>query len=192
MKPLEGLLAAIHAASDWLRSAGVPYAVVGGVAASLHGTPRVTKDVDLVALAEENTWSTLIESARLQGIEPRIKEPLDFARTTRVLLLVHKPSEIEIDVSFGMLPFEHEIIDRAEKRQVKRVSFPLATAEDIVVMKALALRPRDIADIEGIVDAVPDLDLARVRAIVSRLSQALEGIDHLSELDALLKRKRKG
>jgi hypothetical protein len=192
MKPIEGLLAAIRAANDWLQSSGVPYAVIGGVAASLHGTPRVTKDVDLVALADEDTWPALLDSARLQNIEPRIKDALEFAKTTRVLLLVHRSTGIELDVRFGMLPFEYELVSRAETRQVKKVSFSLASPEDVMVMKALALRPRDIADIEGILHSVPDLDLARVRALVSELSQALEGIDHRSELEALLRRAGRG
>ena len=44
MKPLEGLLAAIRAATSWLEAADVPHAIIGGVAASLHGKPRVTKE----------------------------------------------------------------------------------------------------------------------------------------------------
>jgi len=79
MKPLEGLLAAIRAATKWLEAAEVPHAIVGGVAASLHGKPRVTKDVDLVALAEDSTWSALLDSARKHKIQPRIQAPLDFA-----------------------------------------------------------------------------------------------------------------
>lgn len=190
MKPLAGLLAAIRAATTWLAASEVPHAIVGGVAASLHGKPRVTKDVDLVALAEDSTWSALLEAARKQKIQPRIQAPLDFAKTTRVLLLVHKPSAIEIDLSFGMLPFEREVVERAVQRKVKAVSFSLATAEDVVVMKALALRPRDVVDIEGILDAVPDLDLERVRKIVSQLSAALEGEDHLARLEAIVHQAR--
>jgi hypothetical protein len=191
MTPIVGLLDAIRAATEWLDSAGVPYAIIGGVAASLHGTPRVTKDVDLVALADEDTWPTLLQAATEQALVPRIPDVLDFARTTRVLLLVHQPSGIEIDVSFGMLPFEHEIVSRATTRSVRKVSFRLASAEDVVVMKALALRPRDIADIEGILGALPNLDLNRVRSIVSLLSEALEGIDHVSELEGLLQKAGK-
>lgn len=67
------------------------------------------------------------------------------------------------------------------------VSFSLATAEDVTVMKALALRPRDIAAIEGIVDVAPNLDLKRVRAIVSQLSASLEGEDHLARLEAIIR-----
>lgn len=106
---------------------------------------------------------------------------------TRVLLLVHEPTSIEIDLSFGMLPFEAELVTRARLRTVRQISFPVASAEDILVMKALAMRPRDVADIEGIVQSVPSLDLDRVRATLAQLSSALEEEDHLAGFDRILK-----
>jgi predicted nucleotidyltransferase len=181
------LLGALAAVVHWLNEAKVDFAVIGGLAASLHGKPRVTKDVDLVAIADNDSWGDLLAAATRWGLKPRIESPLEFAATTRVLLLVHEPSQVEVDLSFGMLPFEQELVARAEQRNVKNVRFPLASAEDIIVMKALALRPRDIADIEGIVASTPDLDLDRVRRVVTQLSAALETVDHRAELEKILR-----
>jgi predicted nucleotidyltransferase len=185
-----GLSGALQAVSGWLSEAEVDFAVVGGVAASLHGRPRVTKDVDVVAIAENDRWPELVKKAEDWGLRPRIDDALEFARTTRVLLLMHEPTRIEVDLSFGMLPFENELVRRAEIRKVNRIRFPLASAEDIIVMKALALRPRDVADIESIVELSQELDLDRVRSTVAQLSEALESDDHLSRLDEILRRAR--
>lgn len=184
---LGGLTQALQAVSDWLAAEKVDFAVVGGVAASLHGKPRVTKDVDVVALADDATWEELVEAAAAHGIFPRVDEALDFAKNTRVLLLVHRPSKIEIDLSLGMLPFESDLVHRARAVDVGEVRFPLAAPEDVIVMKALALRPRDVADIEGIVESNAELDLERVRSTLSQLSAALESDDHLSRLDEILR-----
>lgn len=184
---LGGLTEALRAVSAWLTAAKVDFAVVGGVAASLHGKPRVTKDVDVVALADDATWGGLVTVAAAHGIFPRIDEALEFAKNTRVLLLVHRPSKIEIDLSLGMLPFESELVHRARAVDVGEVRFPLATPEDVIVMKALALRPRDVADIEGIVESNAELDLERVRSTLSQLSAELESDDHLSRLDEILR-----
>jgi hypothetical protein len=165
--------------------------VVGGVAASLHGRPRVTKDVDVVALAEEDGWEALVAEARKYELHPRADDTLEFAKNTRVLLLVHQPTRIEVDVSFGMLPFESELVRRARTLDLGKLRFPLATAEDVIVMKALALRPRDVADIEGIVESIPDLDLERVRATLSQLSAELESEDHLARLEQILRSVRR-
>lgn len=184
---LGGLTEALRAVDAWLAGANVDFAIVGGVAASLHGKPRLTKDVDVVVLADDAAWRPLVDRAAGHGICPRIDDALEFAKNTRVLLLAHRPSKIEVDLSFGMLPFESELVRRARIVQVGPVSFPLATAEDVVVMKALALRPRDVADIEGIVESNVDLDVARIRANLSQLSQALESEDHVARFDAILR-----
>ena len=100
--PLASLLSALNAGCRWLEGCDVPCAVVGGVAASLHGRPRVTKDVDFVALADEDQWPSLVSHAATYALEPRAHDTLEFARITRVLLMRHQPSRIEIDVSLGV------------------------------------------------------------------------------------------
>ena len=63
---------------------------------------------------------------------------------------------------------------------------PLPTPEDLIVMKVIAGRPRDIADIEGIVANTPDLNKTRVRLIVGELAAEL-GDSQLSDfLETLL------
>ena len=186
------LLAAIDAATRWLGDANVPAAVIGGVAASLLGRPRVTKDVDFLALADESLWPELLRVGHPHGVRPRIDDALEFARTTRVLLLVHQSSQIELDVSFAGLPFERELIERATVKAVRGISFRVARAEDILIMKALALRPRDVADIEGILTVAQELDLDRVKTAIAEFSRALESDDFSSEFARILKRVKRG
>ena len=54
------LLQAIAATTAWLKQANISAAVIGGVAASLLGHPLVTKDVDLVALADDSDVPRLL------------------------------------------------------------------------------------------------------------------------------------
>jgi hypothetical protein len=109
------LLQAIDAVTTWLREAGVPAAVIGGVAASLLGRPRVTKDVDLVALADEGDLDRLLSLGDEHGIRARPEDAVDFAKISRVLLLWHEPSGIEIDLSLASLPFEREVIGTLQR-----------------------------------------------------------------------------
>jgi len=53
-------------------------------------------------------------------------------------------------------------------------------------MKAL----RDVADIEAVLDAHPDLDLDRVRYWVSQFASVLEAPEILVDLERMLKRNR--
>jgi hypothetical protein len=49
--------------------------IIGGVAASLLGTPRYTVDLDAVFLLSFNDIPGLLQKAGLLGIEPRIDDP---------------------------------------------------------------------------------------------------------------------
>ena len=184
------LLQAIAACTAWLKQADVAAAVIGGVAASLLGRPRVTKDVDLLALADDGDVPRLLLTGRGLGFEPRVADAVAFARVSGVLLLKHEPSGIEIDLSLAGLAFEREVIERAVERSVRGISFRVATAEDIVVMKAIAMRPRDIADIEAILDTGQELDLVRIRRLLKAFTEALESDDFSAEFERLLTRHR--
>jgi hypothetical protein len=46
--------------------------------------------------------------------------------------------------------------------------------EDLIVMRAIAHRPRDVADIESILEASPGIDEARIRSLVRDFAAALE------------------
>ncbi len=108
------------------------------------------------------------------GFRPRVPEPLDFATRNRVLLFRHEPSSIDLDISLGGLPFDEEAIARCIHRTVAGVNIPLISHEDLLVMKAVAHRPRDLADIEGILDRNPGLNLERARDWIREFSAALD------------------
>lgn len=182
------LLRPLEAMMRWFDAAGVRAAIIGGVAASLLGKPRLTKDIDAVVMDAEA--EALIESGARYGFQPRIPDAVDFARNTRMLLLRFTDGEIDIDLSLGALPFEYEVIDRSSMMEVSRgVSIRVASPEDIVVMKAIAGRGRDIMDIENIIQANPDLDVERIRRWVREFSAVLEMPEIHGTLEKLLRQR---
>ena len=104
------------------------------------------------------------------------------------MLLEHRPTAVEIDLSIAGLAFENEMITAARLVQVAGVSIPVARPEDIMIMKCLALRPRDIADIEGILQVQKDLDLSRIRSVIATFSEVLEQADFVAQFDQIVKR----
>ena len=108
------LLAALADLMKWLDATNMPSMVIGGVAASLLGQPRLTQDVDALAIFPEGEWANAVSTAARHGILPRIENPLDFARRSRVLLMRHVESGIDIDVTFGESSFEQAAIDNSK------------------------------------------------------------------------------
>ena len=70
---------------------------------------------------------------------------------------------------------------------VAGVSLPLPTPEDLIIMKAVAHRPRDLTDIEAIIDAHPGLDVERVRRWVREFARAAAMPEIWDDLQRLLK-----
>ena len=184
------LLDALADLMKWLDSASIPSMVIGGVAASVLGQPRLTQDVDALAILPEGEWSNAVSTAANHGILPRIENPLDFARRSRVLLLRHAESGIDIDVTFGGLLFEQAAIDHSEIHNIGGLRVRLPRVEDLLIMKAVARRPKDLHDIEGLLAAHPEADVATVRRWVSEFAVAISAPDMLEEFDKLVARSK--
>ncbi|MBI1732178.1 MAG: nucleotidyltransferase [Gammaproteobacteria bacterium] len=182
----EAFLKVLADLTSWLESANAPAMVVGGIAASILGRPRATRDIDCLAFMPEERWSAFLAEAQTHGIGPRIEQPLDFARRTRVLLLRHAGSGIDIDVILGRLPYEEEAISRGEFHDLAGVRVKLPQVEDLIIMKAIARRPQDLRDIEGLLDAHPEANINRVRQWVREFSVAMAMPDILDSLERLL------
>jgi len=91
-----------------------------------------------------------------------------------VLLIKHIKSGVGIDISFGALPFEEECIKRSKKIKLAKLNIPLPSPEDLIIMKAVAHRPKDLIDIESIIDANPHLDVRRIKYWVNEFATILE------------------
>lgn len=148
--------------------------IIGGVAASLLGKPRLTADVDAVLLVSTDDLPRLVHAAAQEGLIPRIADAEAFARRNRVLLLRHRDTGIDVDISLGMLPFEVEAVERSVLHALGDVSVRLPTPEDLVIFKAVAHRPKDLLDIQAILASHPDLDRARIEDWLRQFAQALD------------------
>jgi hypothetical protein len=188
-RELTPLIAALADLVKWLEAAHVPGVVIGGVAASLLGRPRLTHDVDALVMAAEASWQKLMEHGAAFGIYPRLSDALAFAIRTRVLLMRHEPSGVDVDVTFGALRFEEEAVAHRTIVTVAGIALPLPAPEDLVIMKAVAHRPRDLADIEAILDAHPGLDVAHVRRWVQEFARAAGMPEIWDTLQRLLKER---
>ncbi len=57
----------------------------------------------------------------------------------------------------------------------------------MIIMKAVAHRPRDMADIEGIVAAHPEFDASRVRHWLTQFADLLEMPEILTDTEKIIK-----
>jgi predicted nucleotidyltransferase len=149
--------------------------IIGGAAVSVLGKARYTEDIDAMFLLSVKDIPRLLEAASAEGIEPRIENAAEFARKSRVLLLKHVLSNTNIDLSLGVLPFEQEMVERSVVHQVDvALQLRLPTPEDLIILKAIAHRPKDMEDIRILADKYQNLDVARIEKWVKQFADVLE------------------
>jgi hypothetical protein len=161
--------------------------IIGGVAVSFLGRPRLTEDVDAMLLLSIEDIPHFLEAASAEQINPRIQNAAEFAKRNRVLLLQHSPTETNIDVSLGVLPFEKETVERRIVQFTPTLSVHLPTPEDLIIMKAIAHRPKDLEDIRTIVDKQSELDSERIEYWVKSFGEVLEIPDLWQQIEDILK-----
>lgn len=173
MTPLDG---AIHHITRVLESLRIEYAIVGGIANAIWGQPRATIDVDVTVSVNEADLPGIVPAIGAQ-FRPAISDPVPFVRQTRVLPL-DTADGVRIDVIFALLPFELDAIRRATDVVIAGRTVRVVTAEDLVLMKIISERPRDVADAEAIVRRrAGELDRDYLEPRIRELATALERDD---------------
>lgn len=131
------LLGAINT-SRKLTELAIPHAPIGGLAVGLHGHPRATKDVDF-----------------LVGDQA-------FERITPVLVYREELSEIirmgVVDL-MGVPPRHGELRDVLALPEANEI--PVVPAPALVLLKLLAGRPQDLADVDALLKSGVDVFEAR-------------------------------
>jgi len=186
-KSLEPFRATIESIQRLLLKYNNRGVIIGGIAVGLLGKPRFTADVDAMFLLSTQDIPQFLELARAENIIPRIQNAEDFAQKNRVLLLKHLPTETDIDISMGILPFEEEVVERGSTKSFANLSVRLPTPEDLIILKAVAHRPKDLEDIRVIAGIVQKLDVKRIEQWVKAFADALEQPDLWNQIEPLLK-----
>lgn len=188
---LDSLVEPLKALQRVLDRYGGKGVLIGGIAVGFLGRPRLTVDLDAMFLASVTDIPRILELAAEQGIEPRQPNVAEFAARSRVLLLRHKNSGIGVDISLGILPLEVEIVERSVRHDAGALIVQLPTPEDLIILKAVAHRPKDMLDIREIVNNNPGLDHARIKRWVKDYAKTMEAPELWEELEKILNAEEK-
>ena len=182
---MQDLIKAAREVQDALESTGLPFCFIGGLAVLHWGEPRLTRDLDLTVLAGWGQEEKVVDTI-LAVLQPRMEEARAFALENRVLLL-KSSGGIPIDLALGALPFEESATSRASNISYTEIPLRICTAEDLVIMKAFANRPRDWSDIRGIVlRQTENLNTAYIMDQLTPLTAAKPEEPILERLNAVL------
>jgi hypothetical protein len=150
---IEPLEIALTETAGFLERQGIAYALIGGLAVSLRGQPRVTADVDMVIAADVEGALAIVAALPGSDFEPLFNGVEEVVETAFILPLRHRNTNVKIDLALGLSGFEQQAVARAEPIVVAGRSVNVARAEDLLIMKAIAGRPQDDQDLRSLVIA---------------------------------------
>lgn len=182
------VLEALAAAAQALQQRHERFALVGGLAVSIHGEVRFTRDVDLaVAVADDGAAERLVYGLRAEGFEPFASvEHDERERLSTVRLL--SPLGVKIDLIFASSGIEAEVVERAVIIDVPGTGpLPVACVEELVAMKTLSMtnrRLQDRIDAQRLLESPSGVDLDRVRANLGLIRE--RGYDRGEDLEGKL------
>jgi len=191
------LEAALRKISIELTEAGVPFALVGGLAVSVRTEPRFTRDADLVvALATDAEAEALIHSLRAHdyGIEALVEQEAVGRLATVRLIPSREPQAPVVDLLFASSGIEAEVVADAEPIDLlPQLRMGVARTGHLIALKVLSRddvrRPQDIADLRALLAVASPAELERARMSVSLIAARgyHRGRDLALEIDRLLR-----
>lgn len=156
--------------------AGLAYAIIGGHAVNVWLEPRFTADLDVTVAANPAALARARAGLEAAGYVVTLEHGAglpsgpDFVRFTR------GPHDPPIEVQAAKTRLQEELIARA-RREPDGVL--VATPEDLIVLKLIAHRPKDLADLAGLV-ILPGIDWPYVEER-ARDWEVLDRLDRLRQ-----------
>jgi predicted nucleotidyltransferase len=167
-----------------LQAEGVEYAVIGAMAASVHGAVRASVDADAL---------TLITTQRARELEQRFKSA-GFTTSLRLgdlddpipgLLALADSSGNRVDLLIGLRGVDPDVLARAIAVPFQGSTLRIIGLEDFIAMKVFAGGPLDLADATAaLATAQSMVDFELLRRLTKRYGSAA-----VSTLGSLLSEK---
>lgn len=151
----------------------VRYALIGGLASGFRGRPRFTEDVDVLVRVPQLKLPDVLEELQSRGFDVDVIETVR-AWNEHHLAQIHYQG-VAIDWLKPLLPCLDHALDRAPVEAWADDDVRIVAAEDLILLKVLAMRPQDAFDIQNLLAANAGLlDLELIR---SELSDTLPASD---------------
>lgn len=154
-----------------LRALRLPWALLGGLAVSVHSEPRTTRDLDVaIAVSGDPQAERIIISLRNRGYREyplgALLERKDMDRMAGARLLAPGEDDqgLVVDLLFASSGVEPEIVAMAQVLEVfPGVAVPVILPGHLLALKVLAGRPKDLEDARGLLRTMDQGEIQRSR-----------------------------
>ncbi|MGH8210999.1 MAG: hypothetical protein ACREU6_15680 [Steroidobacteraceae bacterium] len=165
---------------DFLITQNVEYAVIGALAASVHGVVRASMDADVLLSVETQEVKFLERGFKAEGFRTELTRG-DFADPIPGLLEVSDSFGNRVDLLLGLKGIEPQAFSRVLEVPFRGSTLKFIGREDFIAMKVFAGGPMDLVDATRAILASRDsLDLDLLRRLAKRYGRdASESLERL-------------
>jgi len=165
---------------------GLRWYVFGAQAVVVRGAPRATQDVDVTVFVEPEGRRAMVSALIDAGLRHRFPDIAEQLIDAGAVLAVTHPSGMDIDLVFAGTGLERLAMERATTEALAGVPVPVVQATELVVMKVLAGRGKDLDDVQSLLVG-GEVDLDEARDLLGQLEAALGQSDLLPRLEQCLR-----
>jgi hypothetical protein len=184
---MKDLTQALHEIAHMFESLSACYAVMGGLAVRIHGIPRPTHDIDFTAALPRESLHEFFDLAAKAGYtvpEPYLRGWIDHVANMPLvkIRLYLEDHGIDVDIFLAESEFQASLLARRRREGLEGGSIWIVSPEDLILLKLIAGRPRDLLDVQDILFTQGQLDETYLRrwavelGVSDRLGESLR--DH--------------
>ncbi len=178
---------AVRKVIGFLEEQKIPYFVLGGLAVGVMGEPRFTRDIDLDIFLNTDETGLLLKRLKQAGFTFKAKEAMVTATQFGTFRIFYKT--VQIDMIMASTDLEKEALKRKKRVSFfnQKTSFP--SAEDLILLKLIPGRPKDLLDAESIIIRQKDkLDLSYLEKWSRQICELSEDFRVINQLKKMLEK----
>lgn len=156
-----------------LNEASIPYMISGSVAMNFHAQPRMTRDIDIVIVLNQDNIRSFIDIFKTEFYldEETIKEEV---KRAGMFNLIHNKYIVKIDFIIQKNDeFSHTAFERRLKIDIDGVKVYISSAEDLILAKLNwakdSMSEMQLRDVVNIKNFAKDIDCSYIDNWVKKL-----------------------
>lgn len=175
---------------EFLTEEKIKYVILGGIAVSIYGEPRLTADIDVNIVFDKGKIDGFLKRAKRYGFYSSTSNVKRIAKKTGVIPLsfVRRNVSGRCDIIIAENPLEYTAIRRCKIKKIDGIKIRIVSPEDLIIHKITSSRPRDLEDLRGIlIRQRGKLDIKYVNYWLKKIDKANKKV-HLYRLFGKLRK----
>lgn len=158
----------------FLSAQKIKYVILGGIAVSIYGEPRLTADIDVNIIFDKDKLDEFLVEAKKFNFYPLFPNTRKITEKTGVIPMKFVKGKItgKADIIIAENVLEYTAIKRGRIKKIGSIRARLVSPEDLIIHKITSSRPRDLEDLKGIlVRQKGKLDIRYIRFWLKKIDR---------------------